>query len=54
MSGVCDKVIVLCPLSTLSSLEESNDVQSMLQGWGVMLYLLERGPSTSIIRTSSI
>ena len=29
---LCDKVIVLCPISILSSLEESHDGRSMLQG----------------------
>ena len=42
---LCNKVIVLCPLSILSSLEESHDVQSMLQGWGVMLHFLQVGVS---------
>ena len=29
---LCDKVIVLCPISILSSLEESHDGWSMFQG----------------------
>ena len=42
---LCDTVILLCPLSILSSLEESQDEQSMPQGWGVMLPFLQVGVS---------
>ena len=42
---LCDKVIVLCPHSILSSLEESHNVQSMPQGSGGMLPFLQVGMS---------
>ena len=42
---LCNKVTVLCPLSSLSSLEESHDVQSVLQEWGAMLHFLQVGVS---------